>query len=340
MDRRIPVIDISPIRGRDTAAAARLASRIDLACRDLGFLVIEGHGVDPAMTRALHDRARMFFALPPAEKRKVAIGTVSEINGYAGNERQNLGRTLVEDDRGEAAGDAPLPDLRETYQIGPFGYPDEPYFTTPPGSRYFSPNAWPERVPELRPVMEGYFRALEKLSNELLEAFALALGLPRNWFRDKVDRSITSVLINHYAGLVTPPPAGQLRASPHTDFGAVTILHHGENAHGLQVLDHDGRWRDVTAPYDCFIVNIGDLMARWTNDAWRSTLHRVVVPDDPAVSAVPRQTITTFVRPNFDASIECIDTCAGPDNPPRYPPISSGAHYDMKIALLRGQNTA
>ena len=336
MTPRIPVIDIAPIQGGDRASLTTLAQTVDRACRDLGFLVIAGHGVDLGLIDRLHREAASFFALPMPEKRKVAIGTVSEFNGYDGAECQNLSRTLTDADRAakaEAAAARP-PDLRETYQIGPVDILDEPYYTDPAGAKYFAPNAWPAAVPGLEPMITAYYRALAKVGRDVLRLLALALGLPQDWFDDKTDRPIGTVLINHYPGLSATPAPGQLRASPHTDFGAVTVLHQGSNPKGLQVLDADGAWFDVVAPAGCFVVNLGDLMAQWTNDVWRSTLHRVVIPDDAAARA-PRQSITFFLRPNYDAVISCIETCTGPDNPPRHAAITSAAYYDWKIGLLR-----
>jgi isopenicillin N synthase-like dioxygenase len=329
------------MRGGGPRAKSALAQAVDAACRDLGFLVVKGHGVDPALIWQLHEAAADFFSLPAHVKRGVAIGTISSFNGYAGYATENLSRTIREEDaRGDSVARKRYADLRETYQIGPFDYPEGPYYSCPRGAKYFSPNAWPQEVPTLRPVMSAYFRAMEKAARELLGAFALALDLPETWFEDKIDRHISSVLINHYPGVEGPMPEGQLRSSPHTDFGAATILHLGRNPKGLQVLDHDGVWRDVSAPADAFVVNIGDLLSQWTNDTWTSTMHRVVLPAGPAAARQARQTVTFFVRPNYDTKISCIETRTGPDNPPRYPVVESGEHYDAKIALMRGAAAA
>ena len=131
----------------------------------------------------------------------------------------------------------------------------------------------------------------------------------------------------------TPPAPGQIRAGAHTDYGAVTILL-PDNVPGLQVLGRGGAWLDVSAPPSTFVCNIGDLMQHWTNDRWISTMHRVVNPPREAAAGNRRLSIPFFHQPNYDALIECLPTCCGPDNPARYEAVTSGQHRLTKF--LRG----
>jgi len=330
-ERRVPVIDVSDWFGTDETAKDRLCARIDTACRDLGFLVVTGHGVDMHEVRRIHDVAYEFFSRPFDEKSQIAFGKISTYAGYGASGLDRLDAT---------DGDRPVGDLKESFGMGPFGFPGTPYYTGPSGARFFQPNAWPDAPADMRETFEGFYSTMERFTGALMSMFARALSLDADYFEKSIDRHITHLNIQHYPAQDVPPAPGQLRAGAHTDFGSVTVLHPGDRPEGLQVMDADGTWHDVVVPQDAFVINLGDLMARWTNDVWRSTMHRVIVPSDPAAARAPRQTLTTFVRPNYDAVIACIETCTAPDNPPRYPPISSGEHYDTKIALLRGEKAA
>jgi isopenicillin N synthase-like dioxygenase len=138
----------------------------------------------------------------------------------------------------------------------------------------------------------------------------------------------------HYPPLQEPPKPGQMRGGAHTDFGSLTIVQRDQAPGGLQVLI-DGTW--VNAPYveDSFVINIGDLMAEWTNDRWVSTIHQVGLPERLEDAMSDRLSLIFFHQPNYDAEITVLDSCCGPDNPPKYEPTTSGAHIARKIAAMR-----
>jgi len=164
---------------------------------------------------------------------------------------------------------------------------------------------------------------------------AVALGLPESYFADKIDDNFAALNTFHYPPQTEAPQNGQLRAGAHSDFGSLTILSTGDDPGGLQVRDHDGSWQDIAAPPDVFVVNIGDLMAQWTNDRWVSTLHRVVNPPRGRAH-LPRQSIAFFHQPHWHTPIECLPGCGTA----RHPPITSGEHFERKLGLLRGSEAA
>jgi isopenicillin N synthase-like dioxygenase len=130
-----------------------------------------------------------------------------------------------------------------------------------------------------------------------------------------------------------------LRSAPHTDFGSITLLLTEDKPGGLQVLDQNERWCDVQPLPGAYIVNLGDLMAQWTNDRWRSTVHRVVnPPHEPGLDS-RRQSIVFFHQPNYDAVVECIPTCRDAAHPARYAPVRSGEHLHHKLTLTLGDTT-
>ncbi|HWO06017.1 MAG TPA: 2-oxoglutarate and iron-dependent oxygenase domain-containing protein [Methylomirabilota bacterium] len=328
MHTSVPVIDIAPFdpRGEPARPLERdaVVRAVDAACTDIGFFTIAGHGVPAALVDRMLATSRAFFDLPAGEKQRVARPRPEQSRGYLEVGAENLSYSR---------GDASTTDLKEFFAIGPLDVPDEAYYRRPEAYPSFAPNLWPERPAALRAVWTEYYRAMEGLAARLMRIFALALHLPEDFFRDKTDRHISGIRANHYPEQVDPPAPGQIRAGAHTDYGAVTILL-PDNVPGLQVLGRGGAWLDVSAPPSTFVCNIGDLMQHWTNDRWISTMHRVVNPPRESAAGNRRLSIPFFHQPNYDALIECLPTCCGPDNPARYEAVTSGQHRLTKF--LRG----
>ena len=318
---RVPLVDLSgafaPGPRRD-----EIVDEIRRACEDTGFLVITGHGVPEDVIRDLDTVARQFFALPLDEKMVLARGPASR-RGYQPPKASALART-----RGQET----PPDLAELYMINRF---DDREAARRAGLRegredFFAPNIWPdaELVPGFKEAFEAYYAVMEGLANTLIRLMARALGLEESWFDDKVIDHITALAVLHYPALEEPPLPGQYRRGPHSDFGSLTILYH-DGEPGLQIMSPDGEWEDVPIVPGSFVVNLGDLMAAWTNDRWVSTLHRVVVADG---AWRDRISIPFFHLPAYDAPVECIPTCTSPDDPPHHEPTTTGEWLQAMLA--------
>ena len=161
---------------------------------------------------------------------------------------------------------------------------------------------------------------------------AVALDLPESWFEDKIDHHFSSLAANHYPSQERPPAPRQLRIAGHTDSGSLTLIPQDGSQGGLEIKHPaTGSWLSVPSIPGTFVVNIGDLMAQWTNDRWVSTLHRVVNPDAGDAAKSRRLSLVYFHQPNEDALIECIPTCADAGKPARYAPITAGEHIGRKI---------
>lgn len=194
---------------------------------------------------------------------------------------------------------------------------------------------WPDGLPAFQATWTAYYRRMEGLATTPMRIFAMGLGMDEHYFDDKIDRHITNFSVLHYPPQHEAPLPGQLRAGAHTDYGSLTIVKPDAAQGGLQVLAKDGRWLDVPHMPDAFVVNLGDLMAEWTNDRWVSTLHRVVNPSRAAGEAARRISMTFFHQPNYDAVVPCLPTCADAGRPPRYGTTTSGEHVWMKINKQR-----
>jgi isopenicillin N synthase-like dioxygenase len=312
----IPVIDLEQLTEGSFDDARQLAEEIDWACREVGFFVVVGHGVPEATIDELHRQALAFFDLALADRLGVAMPAPGYPYGYSAMSSEALNRSI---------GGAAAPDAKETFNIGPIDPPPRPLeeMDDPDERAVYAPNLWPAALPALRPAAEQYYRAMSRLSRHIMEGFALALGVAGDTFEPLIDRHASALRLAHYppidgAGL----DVGHFRAGAHTDYGTLTVLW-TDGQPGLQVLLPKGGWTDVEHVDGGLLVNLGDLMARWTNDRWRSTMHRVV----PA-GAGRRLSIPFFHNANWDAPIECI---VERSEPARYPPTTAGRHLMDKF---------
>jgi isopenicillin N synthase-like dioxygenase len=300
------------------------ASLVDAACRQTGFLVVTNHGVDRAVIDNAWTATTEFFDLPIEDKMAVAMPYAGYPYGYAPVQGERLAASL---------GDDTPPDLKETFSMGPI---DRPAFapTDPAEAFVYEATPWPSALPELQPALEAYYDAMADLVVRIMALCAEALELPRAYFDSRIDRHTSALRLLNYPALLEPPVPGQLRAGAHTDYGTVTVLRADAAPGGLEVLvpaSTGEQWTAVPMPPDSFVVNLGDAMARWTNDRWRSTLHRVVAPPADVASTARRQSIAFFHNANWDAVIDCIPTCLGDGEAPRYEPVTAGTHLMSKF---------
>jgi len=200
-------------------------------------------------------------------------------------------------------------------------------------------NLWPS-LPEFREVMEGYYKYMEAVASEVMEIVAVTLRLPRNYFKSKMDNHLTALRISYYPKIEgfegTPPdttPTPEIiRAGAHSDWGTITILYVKDDIPGLQFLDQKTSiWHSVQAPPGSFIINIADLLSRWTNNKWKSTIHRVIA--DPIHQE--RLSFAFFNHPNSSALIECIPSCLQEGEKPKNAPITSGEYLKLKFEAIQ-----
>jgi isopenicillin N synthase-like dioxygenase len=292
----IPTIDLRAWHAGGPAAAA-LATQIDVALQRAGFLLVTGHGVDPGLRAAVRGVARRFFALPEDIKRRYAV----RIGGRGWLAPGVEANAPVE-------GTETPPDLKESFAAGP----DTPTGDAAVDAVWFPPNVWPDEVPELHDVVTRYTAAMQRVSDDLLELCAGALGLPPDTLRAKATNPTWTFNINRYPPLteVGEPAEGQYRIGPHTDFGTVTVLDREPGAGGLQVFvtaaddpDGPGVWQDAPYDPDALTVNIGDLLAHWTGLRWSSGRHRVL-PPQAAHPDEELMSLVFFYELDHDAVVE------------------------------------
>ncbi|ADD45205.1 isopenicillin N synthase family dioxygenase [Stackebrandtia nassauensis] len=285
----VPVIDIS--QRTDARERARLAEAIGRACENSGFYVIVGHGIPGELIDTMFSVTESFFTLPDSEKD--AVANRPGVSGL----RRSVGTTA------NSLGQRTPPDLCETFGVHVTGDLDDAERENL-GDYWASwklANVWPRRPQEFEPTWRAYLYSVEELAEDLMRLSALALGLAENYYEDKFDNHVSSLVANYYYPQTQKPLPGQLRLGAHTDFGGLTVLYQETDRGGLQVRRGDDDWRDVPAIPGSFVVNIGDLMAMWTGGRWVSTMHRVVNPQDGDTAS--RISIPFFFQPNHDAVI-------------------------------------
>ena len=324
----VPVINVAPFHEGDATTKRAIAAQVGQAIHDIGFLVITGHGVDPALIRKVQEVSNAFFDLTEAEKNRVLRPAPDVTRGYIPLEAESVGRSQGLDVPG---------DLNESLMIGPVDVPDTDYFFGPAAGKHFHPNLWPESPPELRALYEEYFRAMGALAEDLMAMFALALDLDEGFFADKINHHISRLRVRNYPAPLVPPQPGQLRAGVHADYGSLTILRAQDKPGGLQVLNRAGEWVDVPIAPDSYIINIGELMARWTNGLWKATLHRVVNPPAELAAASRRLSLVFFHNPNYDAPVAALPGTVPTGEAPKFPPTTSGDH--LRAQFVRTQVT-
>ena len=301
----LPVVDISALSAPDPEARAAVGRAIRAACLDKGFMYVVGHGIDPGLRAAVLAQAAAFFALPEAEKLVVSMAHSPCNRGY-------------EPIRGQTLEAGAPPDLKESFYSGTDLPLDDPRVQA--GKFNHGPNQWPAGMPAFRAALEAYFDAMQALSERLMRGLALSLELPEDHFDAFCVDAMCNLRLIHYPPQPANPLPGEKGCGAHTDWGALTLLMQ-DDAGGLQVHDEGQGWVDAPPVPDSYVVNLGDMIARWTNDRYRSTMHRVV-----NLSGRERYSVPFFFSGNPDAPVICLPGCHSEAEPPKYAPTTAEAH--------------
>ena len=327
--QQIPLLDLSAYyqAAGNTDDLMHLLCQVDQALCEIGFLCVKGTPLTEELVKRTQAAALAFFDLPLQEKNEVKAAKFAH-RGYTGLAELGLSYAM---DASDLKQDRRAPaDLFERYRIGPVAEFSaslrEQY-----GQTAYAPNIWPRQPSDFAALMQSYYEQANQLAQDLLGVFALALGLERDWFKSKVDHSMASLALNHYPAQTEPALPGQLRAGPHTDYGTLTIVAPTAAPGGLQIRTKSGQWQDVSVEPGTFVVNIGDMMAQWTNDRWVSTVHRVANPAPGQALSSRRLSLVFFHQPNPDALIDCIPTCVDANHGKKYQPVNAGDYISAKI---------
>lgn len=316
-----PVFDLGRFEKASPEEKKELGAEVDRICRTTGFLAVTNHGVPQDVIDAAWSKARAFFDLPLEEKERAKAPYKGYPYGYLGPELEALARSRNVDSP---------PDLKESFNGGPLRVPAGMKDAEALAFCY-ADTIWPQAPDGFVEAWKGYYAALEDLAVRIMRLFATALELPETYFDRFIDAPISALRALNYPEQHVPPKPGQIRAGAHTDYGSLTILLPQAGSRGLEIITPDGEWTPVPPIPGAFVINIGDLMARWTNDRWVSTVHRVVNPPANEGGMDRRQSMAFFHQPNWNAEIVVLDACLDVGETPKYEPVRSGPYLMGKF---------
>jgi isopenicillin N synthase-like dioxygenase len=312
----IPIIDIADLAHADLARRTAVAAQIRGACERVGFFYVRNHGLPRSLEDAVYRAAQEFFALPAEEKRAVDITHSDRHRGYCAP--------------GVLNSDINNPnavDVQEAYEVSlELPADDEDYLA---GNPMYGPNLWPARPAAFRTAVSAYVDEMIRLGNLLFRGFALALGLDEQWFDDKISKPMAQLRVIHYPPQSGPIDPKQIGIGAHTDYECFTIL--SQSSAGLQVQNAAGKWVAAPPIEGTLVINIGDCMERWTNDRFRSTLHRVINQ-----TGSERYSLAFFYGASYHALVECLPSCRSEEQPAKYPPVRAGEWTIRNIQAAYG----
>jgi len=302
---KLPIIDIGDLRSAQLSDRKAVALQIREVCHRLGFFYITNHGIEETFLTQTLAEAKRFFDQPLELKNQVAIAHSPISRGFEPIGYQTLDANAA-------------PDLKEGYYIGVERDETDPLVQA--NTPNHGPNQWCQTLPGWQEHMEEYFARMINLSTLLMQGIALSLDLNETFFSSLIDNPMAILRLLHYPPHPVDANSKQLGCGTHTDWGCLTLLLQ-DQVGGLEVCMTNGEWIQAVPIPNTFVVNLGDMMARWTNDYYQSTPHRVVNR-----SGQERYSIPFFFDANYHALVECLPTCVEHDRPPQYPPITAGEH--------------
>lgn len=307
--RTIPVVDLSKFVKGDQAQKAEFVEEIGKAFHEVGFVGVVNHGIPKEVVDGFYTASKEFFSQPVATKRQYFQEGLAGQRGYTAFGMEHAKQSKVAD-------------LKEFFQMGQFmdreDYDKEEY----------PDNIYTKETPAFSDLGKELYKSFESSGGHLLRAIALHLGLPEDYFQEKIHEGHSILRSIHYPP-ITEEPRSAIRAEQHEDINLITLLV-GASAGGLQLLNAEGQWLDITPGEDEIVINVGDMLQRLTNNYLKSTTHRVVNPPKEQWH-VPRLSIPFFLHPKSNMDLTCLDSCVTEERPLHYESITAGEYLDERL---------
>ena len=308
----IPCVDLNDFILGDDVTKMKFVSELGNAYENIGFVAVKNHLIQDKTVELLYQEVQSFFNLPIETKKKYEIPGLAGQRGYT-----SFGK--------EHAKDSNAGDLKEFWHFGQQVTDGDPIASEYPE------NIFTEELPGFNAVGIQAYQELEKTGQFMLRAIALHLGLDEMYFDDKIHNGNSILRPIHYPP-ITAEPQSAVRAGQHEDINLITLLI-GASAEGLQVLNKQNEWVDVTALPDHIVVNVGDMLQRLTNGKLKSTTHRVINPPREKWNT-PRYSIPFFLHPRSEMRLDCLPSCIPNGESAQWEPISAGAYLDQRLAEI------
>ncbi len=308
----IPRLDLGDYINGDAQARKIFSDAIGKAFNETGFVTITNHGLSKALMDKLYAEVKALFALPQTVKEKYEIPGLAGQRGYTGKSK-------------ETAKGFKTPDLKEFWQIGQTVAADSPLKDEYPD------NIWVDELPDFNLTTTEVYKKLETAGRHLLQAIAVYLKLPENYFDADIYEGNSILRTLHYFPITNPEalPDDAVRAGAHEDINLITLLI-GASADGLELLTRDNEWFPVKAYGEDLVVNVGDMLQRLTNNKLKSTTHRVVNPPAGQMKN-SRYSVPFFLHPKPGMSLACLTSCIDKDHPKEYTDITAGEYLDERL---------
>lgn len=309
----IPLVDLGGTTDVASRASANAAERLHDALATIGFAYIGGHAVAAASVDSAFAASREFHASGLTRKQSIAINAFHR--GYMGMATSTIVTSSV--------ARVTRPNMSESLMLMRELAPDDPDLAA--GRPLQGPNQWPDWLPTFKPPIERFIGEVDALSRHIVRLIALGLGMRADVLDHYFERPTTFLRLLHYPPQPVQAADNEFGSAPHTDYGIITLLAQ-DNTGGLQVRPRGGEWIDAPPIPGTFVLNVGDMLARWTNDRFVSTPHRVINR-----SGGDRYSIPYFFDPSMDSIIECLPACTDATRPPRYPPVRYGDYLMERL---------
>ena len=305
----IPVVDLTDFLSGDRQKKQNFVQQLGKAYEEVGFVALKNHGIPDEIIGDLYKYVQQFFSMPIDKKRKYEVHGLAGQRGYT-----SFGK--------EHAKGSDAPDLKEFFQYGQVVRDQDPV------KKEYPDNVQVEEVKEFNPIFDKAYRAFEKSGKALLQAIALYLQLPENYFDTNIRNGNSILRAIHYPP-ITHEPKSAIRAEQHEDINLITLLV-GASADGLQILTKKNDWVGVTSLPEQIVVNVGDMLQRLTNNRLKSTTHRVVNPARE-MWHTSRFSIPFFLHPRSEMSLACLESCIDNNHPKAYPDATAGEYLDERL---------
>jgi isopenicillin N synthase-like dioxygenase len=323
----IPVIDLVGSFSPDPGYRKQLAWEVHKACRETGFFYVANHGIRAGLIEGQFEFARRFFELPLGEKLRIHMKQSPSKVGY-----EPIGAQVL--DSQDAGSEQAPSDLKESFQCAMELSDDHPLARS--GIRGFGHNQWPAALPGFKEHTLTYQSAVRGLGDRVLRLIALSLDLRENYFESVYDMPNLGLRLLHYPPQPERAAPNQIGAGAHTDWGGITLLAQ-DDVGGLEVRNAAGEWISAKPITGTFVVNLGDLMARWTNGLYNSTAHRVM---NNAVRRTDRYSVAFFYGPRPSAVIEAMPSCVSAERPAQFKSCTAQEHMDEMFRRSYGYAVA
>ena len=309
----IPIVDLGHSLDAGGTAAVQAARQLHHALASIGFAYITNHTVSEEALKGAFEASRQFHASSLERKQSIAINRFHR--GYMGLATSTIVTSSV--------ARVTRPNLSESLMLMHELPPDDPDLLA--GKPLQGPNQWPDWLPTFRPAIERYIREVDALARHVIRLIAMSLGMPADSLDRFFRKPTTFLRLLHYPPQPPQSDAEQFGSAPHTDYGIITLLAQDDSG-GLQVRPRVGEWIDAPPLPGTFVLNVADMLARWTNNRYVSTPHRVINR-----SGGDRYSLPYFFDAGMDETIECLSACTDAATPPRYPPVRYGDYLMERL---------